>query len=143
MADLGNILQSDDELSEAQLKKYLSGEANAEELHAVEKSMADDEFVNDAVEGLQDFSSQAKLDDYVEQLNKKLHQQLELPKERKKKREIKNLSLIIIAVIIILIICVIGYWVIRIQRERENQRKQLNVELYFKNTPYSNNQTYS
>ena len=137
MPDLTNILQSDDELNEEQLKKYLSGEANAEELHAVEKNMADDEFINDAVEGLQDFSSQAKLNDYVEQLNKKLHQHLEQPKERKKKREIRNLSLIIIAVIIILIICVIGYWIIKIQREKENEKKQINVELY--NKQNSNN----
>jgi len=130
MADLTKILQSDDELNEEQLKKYLSGDASAEEMHAVEKSMADDAFVNDAVEGLQDFTSQAKLNDYVEQLNKKLHQHLEQPKERKKKREIKNLSLIIIAVILILIICVIGYWIIRIQREKENQRKEHVVQLY-------------
>lgn len=130
MADLTNILQSDDELNEEQLKKYLSGQANAEELHTVEKSMADNEFVNDAVEGLQDFSSQSKLNDYVEQLNKKLHQHLEQPKERKRKREIRNLSLIIIAVIIILIVCVIGYWIIKIQREKENQKKQTNVEVY-------------
>ena len=88
MADLTNILQGDDELNEAQLKKYLSGEASAEELHAVEKTMADDPFVNDAVEGLQAFSSEAKLDDYVNQLNKKLHQHLEVPKERKEKRSL-------------------------------------------------------
>lgn len=130
MADLTNILQSNDELNEEQLKKYLSGEASSEELHAIEKSMADDDFMNDAVEGLQDFSSQAKLNDYVEQLNKKLHQHLEQPKERKKKREIKSLSLIIIAVIIILIVCVIGYWIIKMQREKETQKKQINVEIY-------------
>ena len=131
MTDLTNILRNEDELNEDQLRKYIAGDANAEEMHEVEKNMADDEFVNDAVEGLQDFSSQAKLNDYVEQLNKKLHQQLEQPKERKKKRDIKNLSLIIIAVIIILIICVIGYWIIKIQREKENERK-LNVELFIK-----------
>lgn len=133
MADLTNILQSDDELNEDQLKKYLSGNASSEELHAIEKSMADDEFVDDAVEGLQNFSSSIKLNDYVEQLNKKLHLHLEQPKERKRKREIKNLYLIIIAVAIILIICVIAYWVIKIQHEKENERKQPNVEFYKRN----------
>lgn len=130
MTDLNNILQSDDELNEDQLKKYLAGDANSEEMHAIERGMADDEFTSDAVEGLQDFSSHAKLNDYVEQLNKKLHQQLDQSKERKKKRDIKNLSLIIIAVIIILIICVIGYWLIKIQRDKENQKKQANIEIY-------------
>jgi len=118
MADLTNILQNDDELNEAQLRKYLSGEASADELHAVEKTMADDAFVNDAVEGLQAFSSEAKLDDYVSQLNKKLHQHLEVPKERKEKRKIKDLSWVILAVIIILLLCIVAVWVIRLQREK-------------------------
>jgi anti-sigma factor RsiW len=131
MSDLGNILQSDDELNEAQLKKYLSGEANAEELHAVEKTMADDAFVNDAVEGLQSFSSEAKLDDYVTQLNKKLHQQLETPRERKKKRRIKDLSWVILAVIIILLLCILAVWIIRMQRERLNKENTLpKAEVY-------------
>ena len=132
MADLTNILQNDDELNEEQLKKYLSGEASAEELHAVEKNMADDPFANDAVEGLQSFSSEAKLNDYVEQLNKKLHQQLEVPKKRKEKRRIKDLPWVIVAVIIILLLCIVAVWVIRIQRKRQNENNQLKVELYNK-----------
>jgi anti-sigma factor RsiW len=130
MADLTNILQGEDELNEAQLKKYLSGEASAEELHAVEKTMADDAFVNDAVEGLQAFSSEAKLDDYVNQLNKKLHQHLEVPKERKEKRRIKDLSWVILAVIIILLLCIVAVWIIRMQRERQTQNNQLKVQLH-------------
>ena len=129
MSDISNILQSDDELNEAQLKKYLSGEADAEELYAVEKSMADDPFVNDAVEGLQAFSSESKMDDYVAQLNKKLHQQLETPKDRKNKRRIKYLPWVIVAVIIILLLCIVAVWVIRMQRERQNQHDHQKVEL--------------
>lgn len=139
MAELGNILQSDDELNEEQLKKYLSGEASAEELHAVEKNMADDPFANDAVEGLQSFSSEAKLNDYVAQLNKKLHQQLEVPKERKEKRRIKDLPWIIVAVIIILLLCIVAVWVIRLQREKQNENNQLKVELYYKHANNGNN----
>lgn len=122
MSDLSNILQNDDGLNEAQLKKYLSGETNAEELHAVEKTIAEDAFVNDAVEGLQAFSSEAKMNDYVAQLNKKLHQQLEVPKERKEKRRIKDLSWVIVAVIIILLCCIVAVWIIRLQRERNNEK---------------------
>ena len=139
MADLSDILKSDDELNEEQLKKYLSGEASAEELHAVEKNMVDDPFANDAVEGLQGFSSEAKLNDYVEQLNKKLHQQLEIPKERKAKRKIKDLQWVILAVIIILLLCIVAVWVIRIQRERQNENNQLKVELYYRDAINDNN----
>lgn len=122
MADLSNILQSDDELNEAQLKKYLSGEANSAEAKAVENAMAGDAFANDAVEGLQAFSSEAKLNDYVHQLNKKLHQQLETPKEKKEKRRIKDLSWIIVAVIIILLLCIVAVLIIRMQRERASEK---------------------
>ena len=125
MADLGNILANDDQLNEEQLRRYIAGNADADEIHAVEKQMADDDFVNDAVEGLQDFTSNVKLEDYVTQLNKKLHQQLELPKERKKKRDIKNLTWVVVAVIVILLLCIIGAWIIRLQREKENQKKNI------------------
>ncbi|MBG9374830.1 hypothetical protein I5907_01175 [Panacibacter sp. DH6] len=125
MADLGNILANDDQLNEDQLRRYLAGNADASDIHAVEKQMADDDFMNDAVEGLQDFSSNARLEDYVSQLNKKLHQQLEVPKERKKKRAIKNLTWVVVAAIIILLLCIIGAWIIRIQRERESQKKNI------------------
>ena len=49
MEDLGNILLNDDELNEEQLKQYLSGDISGEGLHAIEKKMADSDFVNDAV----------------------------------------------------------------------------------------------
>jgi hypothetical protein len=91
---------------------YLQGKASAGEAHEVEKQMADDAFVNDAVEGLQSFTSPKKLDDHVGQLNKKLQQQLNIKKQKKEKREIKHLSWIILAVIIILVLCVLGYVVI-------------------------------
>jgi hypothetical protein len=117
MADVTDILQKDDELNEEQLRKYLSGEASREEIHAVEKNMADDSFMNDAVEGLETFSSQSKLENYVNELNKKLHQHLESGKDRKEKRKIKDLSPVILAVIIILLLCIVAYWVIRMQHE--------------------------
>src|SRR5437764_6581608 len=109
MKDFTNILESDDELNEEQLKKYVSGETSTEEMHAVEKQMADSEFVNDAVEGLQAISSKQRLDDYVNQLNKNLHQHLISKKQIKDKRKIKDVSWIIVAVIVILLLCILAY----------------------------------
>lgn len=126
-----NIQRNEEELSNEQLKKYISGEASAEEAHAVEKEMADSNFMNDAVEGLQSFSSQKKLDDYVTDINKKLHQQLEGRKQKKEKQKIKDLSWIIIAVIIILLLCIIGYFIIRMQREKEIQRNNTQHAMIF------------
>lgn len=131
MEDLGNILLNDDELNEEQLKQYLSGDISDEELHNIEKQMADSEFVNDAVEGLQAFSSSNNLDEYVTQLNKNLHQQLESKKQRKEKRKIRNESWIIIAVITILLLCVVAFIVIKMQRDKqENNSTPTNQMMY-------------
>ena len=128
MEDVTNILKNDDELNEEQLKKYISGDLSAEELHAVEKQMVDSDFVNDAVEGLQTISSINKLDDYVQELNKQLHQQLNSTKQRREKRKIKHLSWIIVAVIIILLLCVLGFVVIKMYRERQAERISITTQ---------------
>jgi hypothetical protein len=112
MEDITNIWSNEDELNEEQLMHYIQGKASGEEAHAVEKQMAESAFVNDAVEGLQDFSSPKKLDSYVSQLNKKLRQQLNIKKQIKEKREIKHLGWIIFSVALILVLCVLGYVVI-------------------------------
>jgi hypothetical protein len=133
MEDLTNILGPDDELNEEQLKKYVSGETSPEEMHVVEKQMADSDFVNDAVEGLQAISSKQKLDDYVNQLNKNLHQHLISKKQIKNKRKIKYLLWIIVAVIIILLLCILTYIVIKMQREKQIERHSISVQHLMKN----------
>jgi hypothetical protein len=119
MEDLTNILWGEDEFTEEQLLSYLQGNTAGDDAHLVEKQMAESDFVNDAVEGLQAINQPKKLDEYVSQLNKKLQQQLEAKKHRKEKREIKHMGWIILAVIIILALCIIGYVVIHIARENE------------------------
>jgi len=119
MEDLTNIWTIDDELNEEQLLNYLQGNTSDEEAHLVEKQMADDAFVNDAIEGLQAFKSTRNLNEYVSQLNKKLQQQLDAKKQKKEKREIKHMGWIILAVIIILVLCVLGYVVIHMFHENE------------------------
>jgi len=113
MAETENILSNDEMMSDEQLLSYLKGNLTAEELHEVEKQMADSAFVNDAVEGLQNFSSNKKLEEYVAQLNTQLSQQLSARKQQKEKRKIKDLQWPLIAVAIILLLCFIGYVIIR------------------------------
>lgn len=128
MEDITNILQDDDAINEEELKKYLSGNISDEERHAIEKKMADSQFVNDAVEGLQQFSSGKKLDEYVNHLNKDLHQYIANKKEIKEKRKIKDISWIIVAAIIILLLCMLAYIVVRMQRERQIQGNSISAE---------------
>ncbi len=128
MEDLSNILQHDDELNEEELRKYLSGNLDADELHTVEKQMAGSSFVDDAVEGLQSFSSQKKLDEYVSQLNKNLNQQLDIKKQRKEKRKITDMPWIIVAVITILLLCVLAFVIIRMQHDKQNTGSSSSIQ---------------
>jgi len=131
MEDLTNILSSEDEFTDEQLLNYLQGNATGEDAHLVEKQMAESDFINDAVEGLQSFKSPKKLDEYVGQLNKKLQQQLEIKKQKKQKRAIKHMEWIILAVVLILVLCILGYVIIHMAREHELHKKLQSVILPF------------
>lgn len=115
MEDLTNIWNADDELNEEQLMNYANNKSSDEEAHNVEQKMNNSQFVNDAVEGLQNFSSTEKMNTYVQQINENLHTRL-VEKKRKKDKGITNLSWQIIAVITIIILCVLGYVIIEMMK---------------------------
>jgi len=91
---------------------YLKGNLSGEALQNIEKQMEDDAFVKDAVDGLQQFSSDKKLDKYVNNLNKDLQRKLSIKKQRKEKRRLSSMSWIIIITVVILLLCVLAYAVI-------------------------------
>lgn len=112
MADLKDILNQEDELNNEELMKYLQGNASDEERFAVEKQMAGDFFVNDAVEGLQHFKDPVQAHEYVEQLNRQLQKHTTQKLIRKKKRKLKEQNWLVIAILAILLLCVAGYLLI-------------------------------
>ena len=116
MEDLTNIWNAGDELNEDELMNYIKKKSSAVEEYNIEKKMADSPFVNDAVEGLQDFSSTEKLNTYVQQLNEGLHKNLHTKKYPSKK-SVPNLSWEIIAVIIIILLCILAYVLIEMLRK--------------------------
>ena len=75
--DLKDILSNlNKEIEQDKLLDYLNKKLSAPEAHDVEKQMTNDEFMNDAVEGLEKFKDKKDLPLYVEQLNHELKQQL-------------------------------------------------------------------
>jgi hypothetical protein len=112
MADLKDILNTDDELNHEELLRYLQGEASEEERFAVEKQMADSSFVDDAVEGLQHFKDPKAVNEYVEQLNRQLQKYTAIRAARKRRRKLKDDNWVIIAILGILVLCVAGYLLI-------------------------------
>lgn len=114
MEDLINIWNADDELNEEELMNYIKKSSSAGEEHAFEKKMAASSFVNDAVEGLQNFSSTEKMNTYVKQINEDLHKHLHTKKYSRKK-PLNNLSWQIIAIVVIILLCLIGYVIIEMK----------------------------
>jgi hypothetical protein len=109
-----NILASNNkDIDNQKLMDYISGKLSEEEKHEVEKTMADSEFINDAVEGLEKMPDSRKIQHYLEQLNKGLENHLEKKKLRREKRKLKEHFWIYFAIVFILLLCVIGYVVIR------------------------------
>lgn len=116
MSKLSNILNHDEELSSEELLRYLQGEATEEERFAIEKQMVDSSFVNEAMEGLQDFRDPEQVKNYVAQLNIQLQKHTHKKITRKNKRKLKEQNWLTIAVLVILLLCVTGYLLIHFLR---------------------------
>jgi len=111
--DLLNILSnSNKDIDNQKLMDYLSGKLSDQEKHEVEMWMVDNEFENEALEGLQQMAGNKKLDGYVDQLNKELHQYISKKKDRREKRRISNPFWVYFAIAFILIMIILAYVVI-------------------------------
>ena len=112
--DLLNILSnSNKDIDNQKLMDYLSGKLSEQERHEVEKWMAENEFVDEAMEGLKDFSGKKNLQAYVDHLNADLHKYIQQKKDRRAKRRIKEYPWIYVAIVLILILCVVAFIVIK------------------------------
>jgi anti-sigma factor RsiW len=112
--DLLNILSnSNKDIDNQKLMDYLAGKLSEQEKHEVERWMADNDFANEAMEGLQDFSGKKDLNNYVDQLNKELNQYIQQKKQRREHRKIKDQPWTYLAVFLILLLVIMGWIVIR------------------------------
>lgn len=109
-----NILtNSNKDIDNNKLMKYLSGKLSAEDKHELEKQMADSDFVSDAVEGLEEVKLKKELNTIVNQLNNDLQKQLNKRKRRKDKRALKDKPWIYLAIVLLLALFVISFIVIK------------------------------
>lgn len=112
--ELKNILSnSNKDIDNQKLMDYLSGKLSGEEKHEIEKQMADSDFLNDAVEGLEDIKNKKDLSLFVEQLNADLQKQLDKKKKRKEKRAWKDQPWVYLAIILLLALTVICFIAIK------------------------------
>jgi hypothetical protein len=112
--DLLNILSnSNKDIDNQQLMDYLSGNLSGENLHELERSMADNVFLNDAVEGLQQIGNKQHVQAYVDELNTALQKSMAKRKQRKAKRRLKEAPWGYLAMGLVILLCVVAYLVIR------------------------------
>ncbi|MBS1916970.1 MAG: hypothetical protein JST87_11885 [Bacteroidetes bacterium] len=112
--DLLNILSnSNKDIDNQKLMDYINGKLSELEKNEVEQQMVDNNFVNDALEGLKNIKDKKNLPAYIDQLNKTLQAQVERKKERREKRRLKEYPWIYFAIILILVLCIVAYAVIR------------------------------
>lgn len=112
--DLLNILSnSNKDIDNQKLMDYLAGKLSEQEKNEVERWMADNEFANEAMEGLQDFPDNKNLDGYVSQLNKELNQYIQQKKQRRERRRFQEQPWTYLAIFLILVLIILAYIVIK------------------------------
>ena len=123
--DIKNILNnSNKDIDNQKLMDYLSRQLSKQDTHDLEKMMADDEFINDAVEGLEQFNNVSKLPVSVEQLNRELQKQILKKKNRREKRKIKDQPWVYFTIILLLILTIVCYVIIKKRIDDQKKLKQ-------------------
>ena len=107
---LGN---SNKDIDNQRLMDYLTNQLSKTESHEVEKHMANDDFLDDAVEGLQKIGNKKNMQELVEQLNRDLQKQTAKKTERKEKRRLKDNPYTFLIVILILLLLVVSFIVVK------------------------------
>ncbi len=111
--DLLNILSnSNKDIDNQLLMDYLSGKLSGKEKHAVEEWMADNEFMNDAMEGLESIPDKKNVQVYVEELNRSLQKSLQKRKKRREKMRLKDSPWTYLAILVILVLCIATYYIL-------------------------------
>jgi Rps23 Pro-64 3,4-dihydroxylase Tpa1-like proline 4-hydroxylase len=101
------------DIEQEKLLEYLNKKLSAAEAHEVEKQMADDEFINDAVEGLEHFKNKKDLSLLIEQLNNELKKQTAKKKKKKEKRKLRDQPWFYVTLVILLLLVIIGFVMIK------------------------------
>jgi len=118
--DLLNILSnSSKDIDNQQLMDYLAGKLSENEKREVEMQLADNEFLNDALEGLENVKDKKNINVFVEQLNRELQKKLLRKKLKKQKRKLPHQRWIYVAIIVILALVILTWFMImKYQRQK-------------------------
>jgi hypothetical protein len=112
--NLKNILSHlTTEIDQETLLLYLQDKLPAEKKHEVEKTLSENEFANDALEGLQQIHDKKHIAHTVEMLNRELKKKTERKKQRRLKLQLKDQSWLYIVIFIFIILIILSYMIIQ------------------------------
>jgi len=132
--NLKDILNnSNKDIDNQKLMDYLSKKLSEQENHELEKLMADDDFMNDAMEGLEQMGDTKKVGISVDELNRELQKQIAKKKNRRDKRKLKEQPWAYVAVIVLLLLIILCYLVLKKSFNTGSATTPPATTLYFKN----------
>jgi hypothetical protein len=92
---------------------YLQGKLSEEKKHEVEKKLSQNEFGDDALEGLQEIKDKQQIQYMVEMLNRDLKKKTAKKKKMRDKMKIKDQPWLYVSILILILLIAICYIVIR------------------------------
>jgi hypothetical protein len=110
LKDILSHLSTD--IDQETLLLYLQDKLSEEKKHEVEKKLLENEFANDAMEGLQEFKDKQQIAYMVEMLNRDLRKKTAKKRQRSEKMKLKDQSWLYISIVIILLLIIISYIVV-------------------------------
>ena len=100
------------DIDQETLLLYLQNKLSVEKKHEVEKKLLENEFADDAAEGLQQVKNKDRLGMIVEQLNHELKTKLQ-KRRRRERIHLREHPWLYLAIIVIVLLIVISYFVIQ------------------------------
>jgi len=110
LKDILSHLSTD--IDQETLLLYLQGKLSDEKKHEVEKKLVDNEFANDAMEGLQEIKDKQRIAFMVEMLNRDLKKKTQRKRQRRQKMKLPDQPWLYISIVIIMLLIIISYIVI-------------------------------
>lgn len=100
------------EIDQETLLKYLHGQLSEEQKNEVEKKMLNNDFNNDAFEGLNEIKNKERLSLMVDSLNRDLRKKLDKKKSRMESLRFKDHPWLYITLLIFLLLIILSYFII-------------------------------
>jgi hypothetical protein len=100
------------DIDQETLLLYLQDKLPATKKNEVEKILSENEFANDAMEGLQQFGDKKQIAYMIEMLNRDLKKKVEKKNQRREKLKLKDQPWLYLAIFIFILLIVLCYMII-------------------------------